>query len=278
MGDLNILIVEDEEFTLEFLKTIFSNYFSNIYVASNGEKALEIFKKEQIDIIITDIEMPVMNGIEMAKHIKKINPFIPIIAATAYDNKNILKELINANFDAYFQKPIKVEEVIQKIKEIVCSKKFNLYKTEYLEPLTKCRNRKFFNNEFEKIILNSESSYLIFIDLNGFKQINDTFGHNFGDEVLKEFGKRLLKSIRKDDICIRYGGDEFIIVVKNNNIEELLKRLVSNCNFEFNNIKISASIGVARYPNDAKEPCELLMMADNAMYKSKKEKLPFYIA
>jgi len=278
MKNLSILIVEDEAFTQEILKTIFTNFFSQVYTAFNGEEALEIIKKHKIDLIVTDIEMPKMNGIEMTKEVKKHYPFIPVIAATAYDDKHILKEMINANFDGYFKKPIDVENVINKINEIISSKKFDLYKSEYIEPLTNCKNKKFFNDEIEKIILNSNSLYLIFIDLNHFKKINDTYGHDFGDEVLKEFAKQILESIRKEDICIRFGGDEFIVLIKNeDNIKEILERLVKNCNFIFNNVQISASIGAANYPKNTKLPKELLKLADTAMYKSKKENLPFYI-
>lgn len=143
MKDLNILIVEDEEYAKELLKTILSESFTNIFTASNGLKALDIVKNNKIDVIVTDIEMPKMNGIEMAKEIKKTNPFIHIIASTAYDNQDLLKELINLNFDGYFQKPLNVEEIVDKLNQIASSKKFNFYKSEYTEPLTKCKNRKF---------------------------------------------------------------------------------------------------------------------------------------
>jgi len=142
-------------------------------------------------------------------------------------------------------------------------------------------NRRGFQDEFKRIISlskrNNQKFALLFLDLDHFKEVNDTYGHDVGDKLLQEVANRVLKNIRVEDIFARLGGDEFVIVFTNINTK-LLSGLVDKSLKLFQNpwiideqkLKITTSIGVTIYPDDADNEKNLLISADKAMYKSKK--------
>ncbi len=118
---------------------------------------------------------------------------------------------------------------------------------------------------------------LLFLDLDRFKHINDTLGHSFGDDLLKEAAKRLLSLTRKSDTCARLGGDEFAILLPDvqdlSNVEDVVSKILEKISepydLEGNNAFVSASIGVTIYPEDGYTPQTLLRNADSAMYRAK---------
>lgn len=119
---------------------------------------------------------------------------------------------------------------------------------------------------------------VLMLDLDGFKEINDTLGHNYGDLVLKEVSERLLKLLRASDTAARLGGDEFVILIENIQGQDeailvankLLSTLSDPMTLERHTVNISASIGIALYPSDNNTESYLLDHADMAMYQAKK--------
>lgn len=150
------------------------------------------------------------------------------------------------------------------------------------DPLTGVYNRLYFDQHLENCIemarKYNHKIALFFIDLDGFKSMNDTFGHDAGDFVLKAAASDLRASIRESDIIVRIGGDEFVVVMSpviNENKERdfglrLLKAVCKTRTFEDKNIVVSASIGGAIYPDDANTAEQLMKCADETMYKAKK--------
>ncbi|HEX9502904.1 MAG TPA: GGDEF domain-containing protein [Patescibacteria group bacterium] len=126
---------------------------------------------------------------------------------------------------------------------------------------------------------NNELLAVLYLDIDGFKPINDTYGHHIGDLLLKEFATRIRKSIRKEDIASRVGGDEFIIVLSQPKskpnvvhvVRKLLKALKPAANFDPHKLFIRASIGIALYPDDGKELLPLLSRADSALLQAKQD-------
>lgn len=120
---------------------------------------------------------------------------------------------------------------------------------------------------------------VFFMDLDGFKEVNDNFGHDIGDEVLKEVGRRLLNSTRKMDLCFRWGGDEFIVIsqdfVEKIHTGLLARRIIRAISEPFiignHKLSVGVSIGIAVYPDDGSEISELLKKADTAMYEAKEQ-------
>ncbi|MCS7213128.1 MAG: GGDEF domain-containing protein [Candidatus Calescibacterium sp.] len=144
--------------------------------------------------------------------------------------------------------------------------------------LTGILNRSALEQEIKKLIMNSENFCLIFIDLDNFKQINDTFGHQKGDELLKSFSSILKNSIRETDIAGRYGGDEIVLVLRkiNSNIaKDIMNRIRENFRkhfSEYEKIGFNFSYGVSEFPKDAETMEELIMRADQRLYEDKKRR------
>jgi len=151
------------------------------------------------------------------------------------------------------------------------------------DPLTKLPNRHMFHAHLKQEILNAQRSRLalalMFIDLDRFKEVNDTLGHNVGDQLLAEVAKRLSASVRKSDIVARLGGDEFTIILSQltdaSQVEivaqNILRHLAEPFTLNNETTYVSASIGITLYPEDSEEVEQLLMNADQAMYVAKRK-------
>jgi diguanylate cyclase (GGDEF)-like protein/PAS domain S-box-containing protein len=155
-----------------------------------------------------------------------------------------------------------------------------LYQANY-DDLTKLPNRSLFLDRLQRALIRAERSKtqiaLLFIDLDRFKNVNDSLGHAFGDLLLQEAANRLLACVRKTDTVARLGGDEFTVIIQDLNdysqienlVEKLLEELSNAYNLEQNIVYISASIGITIFPNDGTNVQELLKNADSAMYRAK---------
>ncbi len=151
-----------------------------------------------------------------------------------------------------------------------------------LDTLTNLYNRRFFLEQSKKLIelckREKKSAVIYFIDLNDFKMVNDSYGHDAGDKILKKTSKRLKEKFRASDLICRFGGDEFLVftIMKNdkksvNSIKKSIKELIKK-NITYNNkkIEVDCSVGVASFPNDSKSIDSLIRKADKRMYEDKK--------
>ncbi len=152
------------------------------------------------------------------------------------------------------------------------------------DTLTKLPNRKHYNSFIKEIMKEKEFFALLFIDLNKFKSINDTYGHDVGDSVLKEVSRRLSESIGEEDMLARLGGDEFVIITRKRKV--FLPKFVSQLEertigpFKTGNnidVYIELSIGIAFYPDDSKSEIFLRQYADEAMYCAKKRADTYHV-
>ncbi|MCF8093682.1 MAG: GGDEF domain-containing protein, partial [Desulfotignum sp.] len=161
----------------------------------------------------------------------------------------------------------------------------------YHDALTDLPNRTLLLERIDRIIINSDREAcnlaVLFLDLDGFKLVNDQYGHNVGDDILKEVAKRLLGLVRKSDIVARLGGDEFIVVLNNpkgtEKITSIATSVVSSINapVEIHGevLSVGASVGIAMFPADAGTSADLIKNADTAMYAAKdsgRNKIGFY--
>ena len=176
-----------------------------------------------------------------------------------------------------------IDEVTRKYEELLKSYESLTHRLEFEashDPLTGLFNRKSLDTLLKmelnrSKILNNGSLEVLFIDLDQFKEVNDRYGHKVGDEVLKKIARIIRESIRSEDIPIRYGGDEFIIILKGKErgigkvVGERIKKKIEESFREFG---ISASYGIAVYPEDGQTPEELIEVADRRMYEMKLNK------
>jgi diguanylate cyclase (GGDEF)-like protein len=147
--------------------------------------------------------------------------------------------------------------------------------------MTGLANREYFFQKVNERIVEAErynqKFAVIFIDLDGFKNINDSKGHHYGDELLKIVATRLQQVLRKSDVVARLGGDEFAIVlheIDNNQIDGLAQRLLKileeKISIDNQQLHVTASLGISQYPDNGQLAEKLIMAADTAMYQSKK--------
>jgi len=300
MNDFTILYVEDNTLTQNIVKSVLKKYFKEIFVASDGIEGIKLYQEKTPDIVLSDISMPNMNGLEMCREIKRYNPNQRIALFTGYNEIEYLKKAINMGIDKYILKPLESKQMFEALDDIVNSLKQEREQKSYKknlefasqhDELTGLANRGLFFTLLERLIHRSvreeRSVALLAIDLNKFKPINDTYGHEAGDIVLQQVSKNLLKSIRKGDIVARFGGDEFAVAIgflkEHNHILNFLKRVEENFlepvlyidddGIE-HTIPISFSIGITfHFPeSNPITPDALFRQADRAMYSAKESK------
>jgi len=167
------------------------------------------------------------------------------------------------------------------IEEQVNLRTQTLFRQANYDNLTHLPNRAYFNTTLESLIIDANQSQgeftLLFLDLDGFKKINDTFGHHAGDELLRNVSARVISAVRDGDIVSRLGGDEFVVLLAGElareDVEGICARIISEVRRPYwidqSDIQISTSIGVARYPMDATSSSELVEKSDKALYASK---------
>jgi diguanylate cyclase (GGDEF)-like protein len=290
LSDLTVLYVEDDTHTQEWMQLLLEDEVKELYQAYNGVEGLELYKKYAPDIILTDINMPQMDGMSMAKEIKKLNKSQPIIILSAFSDKDTLLRAIDIGVDGFSPKPIDLEHLRNKLQEIAANIKEKvqqaneietLYTMAHYDALTNIPNRTYFNMKLDNALLDAKKNgtnlVLFFIDLDDFKLINDKYGHLAGDKVLQAIAKNISQVIRKEDTLARIGGDEFALFIENvtneNYIHTLAHKILQACSqpiaYEDTQLQISCSIGISRYPEDANNKKELFEQADKAMYKTK---------
>jgi len=184
--------------------------------------------------------------------------------------RNILEE-VTKNYDYFI---FKQDQMLKRTFELSIKDPLTgLYNRNYLEDYA--------NQIFKKIKRLNTNLILIFIDLDNFKQINDTLGHEAGDEVLKEVSEIFKQIFRQYDIIVRYGGDEFIVLIENiknkDDVKSLLDKMVKRIEKSLKKYNISASYGIAKAPDEANNLNDLIYLADERMYKQKIEKKSKYL-
>lgn len=172
-------------------------------------------------------------------------------------------------------------EIAEMVETQVQLRTRELFRQANYDALTHLPNRAYFYRTLEQLVTNAKESgtefTLLFLDLDGFKKINDTLGHSSGDELLRNVGARLIAAVREGDIVSRLGGDEFVVLLAGLTDRELTETICKRVILEVsrpywihkNEVNISTSIGVASYPEDAKSSAELVENSDRALYVSK---------
>ena len=212
LKNITILYAEDEKDLREVTHQILKGFTKKQYVAQNGQEGLELFKKyeNEIDLIITDVNMPILNGLDMVKEIKKINLNIPIIVATAFSNKEYLLEAIDIGVDKYVLKPIDIAKLLQVMSQSLI---YHELKDLYTDKLTNLPNR----NKLKKDLDENSIDLMALLDVDEFSTINDLFGEKIGDTILYELANKLKSYFSEEDYLVyRIEADKFTIVAKKN--------------------------------------------------------------
>ena len=278
----SVLCVDDDPGIRELLHEIITRLGHRMITAVDGIDALEKLADDHFDIVITDINMPRMDGIELIKRIKTEFDDVDVIAITAYEMTYKYTDIIALGASDFISKPFNVNELEAKLNRILRERRLRvgLRRLSTRDGLTGLYNRRYFDenlkHEASRAFRQNYSLYLLFIDLDGFKAYNDKYGHQQGDKLLRELAEVILDNIRKDvDSACRYGGDEFAIILPHAKRQQALmvaERLLDS----FNKRNVSStglSIGLAKLEGSGetlKENLEsLIRKGDQAAYRAK---------
>lgn len=275
-----ILAVDDKKENLDVLLDILDDF--DVIPVTSGEKALEIMKQEEVSLILLDIVMPNMDGYEVCKFLKS-QPHtknIPIIFTTAKTDEESISKAYQAGANDYVSKPLKRSEVIARIQTQLKLKK-TIEELEYLasrDTMTGVYNRrKFF--ELSKPIFDQYDTnlFIAMLDIDHFKKVNDTFGHDAGDLVIKQIAKTVSDMLPQHSVFARIGGEEFVAICIEESTEKIvrifddIRNVISLSSVDYNGHQINFTIsnGIAQKNGSVTSIDDLIKQADIALYDAK---------
>lgn len=291
-----VLVIDDDEIDRTQLKRMLVNQNDismDVADVTTGKQAIDYALKNKPHCILLDYNLTDYKGDEFIKQFRETHQLqdIPIIILTGQSDEATAIKSLKLGVKDYLVKDnlcsenlIRVtnnciENYIQQCKESDLKEQLTFdAKHDYLTGLS---NKQQFEQEVNRILSYSKrhASYfsIMYIDLDGFKKVNDTHGHDVGDKLLQEVSTRLKKMIRLEDVAARLGGDEFAVLLYDLADMDLLGKKANKIidalsqNYQINNtlLKINASIGIATYPDSGQDYQTLLKSADVAMYNAK---------
>jgi len=258
---------------------MFENFFLHVSVAQDGKEALEIFKQEHFDLLITDLSMPRMNGFDLIENIKAITPSLPIIVFSAWDDPSYINECIKLNVDAYMNKPLKADNLMDAVYKV--SLQINdirkMFKNSFdIDALTMLKSHNLFQEEI-KTVQHNDIPVMILINIDDFYIYNELYGLENGDKILSAFANNLKIFTQDLDYQVfRMNGNEFAFYEKvtaldsdkyTQDIESLFDFIEQNP-IQLDGIKelitLSITIGIS-FSND-----NLYGKADMALHEARK--------
>lgn len=286
-----ILVVDDIKDNIQLLAFNLEDDGYNVITACNGTEAIEVTRQQKPDLILLDIMLPDIDGLQVTKHLKSDENLkhIPIILVTAKSAEEDIVLGLDAGAHDYVTKPINYNILAARMRtalrekalqDMLTASNENLHTLATTDSLTSINNRRNFlelaQREFARADRHKTPLCMILLDIDHFKLINDQRSHAAGDEALKVLAKLLTEDLRTVDIVGRYGGEEFIICLPDTDlatgvsIADRLRVHIANINVQYQDqsFHMTASLGVAAHASDTKLE-ELINLADKAMYQAK---------
>jgi two-component system, cell cycle response regulator len=304
-----ILVVEDSRTQLERVTKVLSSEGYQVATAGDGKEAIREVKRDPPDLILLDMILPDMDGLEVLRIVKaQAEAFIPVILLSVKSDLDSKVAGLRIGADDFLAKPFADEEVlaraaamlrIKTLQDELREAKDQLEKLSVEDGLTSLFNHRHFQEElrreFGRARRYNDPLSLIMIDLDHFKEVNDRHGHPFGDKVLREVAQLVKASLRDTDLCARYGGEEFSVILPKTMmagalaVAERIHRELNQKAFAVDAAqvlpggassaagkgageRVTASFGIASYPSKDVTSAELLVRyADEALYRAKRE-------
>jgi diguanylate cyclase (GGDEF)-like protein len=287
MKNINVLLIEDNVADSRYLKEMLHDAASGkhlIHLAYNAAEAMTMLKEKEFDIVLTDLALPDTNGLDIINRIQGLNSMLPIVVLTGQSNEELALKIIQMGAQDYIVKGQGDGHLINRVIDYSIERKKDIEELSYLanyDSLTGLANRPLFRERLDRALIRADRNKslvaLFVIDLDRFKNVNDTLGHDAGDKLLIDVASRLRKCTREGDTIARLGGDEFTIIMEDIKsiddavtvAEKALSFMQEKFHIREHDIFVTPSIGITIYPIDDTNSGNLFVNADSAMYDAK---------
>jgi two-component system cell cycle response regulator len=284
---IKALLVEDNDIDAQLTQDLLSEWsieeFRITRVKTLGE-GLALLSRERFDAVLLDLSLPDAFGLPTVRQVLATSPTIPVVVLSGVSDQSLALQAVQQGAQDYLVKAQGHPELLARAVRYAIERKRSEEHLTYLaqyDHLTGLVNRTLFRDRLVQAMARTKRMQqpmgLMLLDLDRFKAVNDTFGHDMGDELLKAVTERLRVCVREVDTVARMGGDEFTIILEGvlseQNIIAVATRITESIAAPFElkgqHISIGVSIGITIYPQDDHSIDELLKHADTAMYRAK---------
>ncbi len=281
--NIKTLVVDDSKAQREAMAGLLRAQLYEVLLACDGQEALDVFAQNpDIKLIVTDYDMPVMDGFKLIKSLRESHSKneLAIIGMSASGDPLLSARLIKSGANDFVPKPFQVEEFHCRVSHsIEMLENIELIRDlSYKDPLTRLYNRRFFFENADKFIQKAVQDGLSYcvamLDIDHFKNVNDTYGHDGGDEVLKSISSIIAENFGDDSIVCRFGGEEFCVLAVHARDSDIvyafdfLRQAIEASSVQTNGhtVKVTISTGISCDPSDLES---MLKLADSRLYTAK---------
>ncbi|MBE9167460.1 response regulator [Pleurocapsales cyanobacterium LEGE 06147] len=277
-----ILVVDWEPQILDLIRTLLEPWGFKVILVEDARQFWDALEQSNPDLLVINMEMPDVSGIELCRVVRNDPRWyqLPVLFISAQNNARTVQQVFTVGADDYICQPIVPEELLARILNRLDKERYRRQLAE-IDSLTGVTNRRTSIQQLTRLInlakRQQKPCCFIILDLDNFKQINDCYGHDLGDRVLRTLGQLLKQAFRREDVIARWGGEEFVLglydTTKEASLARLTKFLADFRQQEFGNaertFQVSFSAGVAQYPIDGTNLDTLYQAADIALYQAK---------
>jgi len=286
---IKVLLIEDNDVDAQLTQDLLSEWSSEEFQVSRVKtlgEGLTYLSRERFDAVLLDLSLPDAFGLSTVRQIHDTSPTIPVVVLSGVSDQSLALQAVQQGAQDYLVKGQGHPELLARAVRYAIERKRTEERLTYLaqyDHLTGLVNRSLFRDRLVQAMARSKRMHqpigLMLLDLDRFKTVNDTYGHDMGDELLKAVSERLKTCVREVDTVARMGGDEFTIVLEGvpseQSIVVVAKRITESISSIFHlkghDVSVGISIGITVYPHDDHSIDELLKHADSAMYRAKQQ-------
>jgi len=284
-----VLLVEDNDVDAQLTQDLLSEWCMEEFQITRAKTlgdGLTLLSRERFDAVLLDLSLPDAFGLPTVREVLATNPTIAVVVLSGVSDQSLALQAVRQGAQDYLVKGQGHPELLARAVRYAIERKRSEEHLTYLaqyDHLTGLVNRTLFRDRLVQAMARCKRMQqpigLMLLDLDRFKAVNDTFGHDIGDELLKAVSERLKTCVREVDTVARMGGDEFTIILEGASSEQSIlvvaKRITEFIATPFelkgHHISVGVSIGITTYPHDDYPADELLKHADTAMYRAKQQ-------
>lgn len=285
--NIKLLLIEDNLADSRLLKELLYDAVPGKHIISTAFSAIEgieLLQEKEFDIILTDLNLPGVDGLDIITRIQAVTSKTPIVVLSGQANEDIALQIVQMGAQDYLVKGQGDGHLINRVLDYSIERKKDMQELSHIanyDSLTGLANRLLFRERLERALIRADRNKtlvaLFVIDLDRFKNVNDTLGHDAGDKLLIDVANRLRKCTRGGDTIARLGGDEFTIIMEDIKriddaeiiAEKVLALMQGSFDINGHDIFVTPSIGITIYPLEDTDSTNLFINADSAMYEAK---------